>query len=247
MNTTVKELKIPQFKVDFESAANFYWKNGFHIEEELFDENTCNNLIDESIKFENSLNKTFVPEQQIHKSNNFSLEMMKNKKLLDIITLLISKDVELFGVQSTFFYCIPGTSGSSKHQDGLWVQPEDSNGFMSAWTALEDIMDNDMGNLIVCEESHKDGSLEVKENNEKEVSFQIQGLVKYESVIKKQYKEYVLNLKKGSTVFLHSNVVHGSIANTSKKNRYALLLTYIKDGINFREGREAKRTKTSLK
>ena len=63
MNTTVKELKIPQFKVDFESAANFYWKNGFHIEEELFDENTCNNLIDESIKFENSLNKTFVPEQ----------------------------------------------------------------------------------------------------------------------------------------------------------------------------------------
>ena len=38
MNTTVKELKIPQFKVDFESAANFYWKNGFHIEEELFDD-----------------------------------------------------------------------------------------------------------------------------------------------------------------------------------------------------------------
>ena len=70
---------------------------------------------------------------------------------------------------------------------------------------------------------------------------------KKKSVIKKEYKENIVKLKKGSTVLLHANVVHGSISNTSEKNRYALLLTYIKDGISFREGREAKRTKTSLK
>ncbi len=247
MNTTVKELNIPQFKNDFESAISFYWSHGFHIEENLFEDDVCDKLIAESNYFENSINKSFVPEQQIHKSNKFSMEMMKNKKLINIIKSLISKKNELFGIQSTFFYGIPGTSGSSKHQDGLWVQPEDSNCFISAWTALADILDDNMGNLIVCEKSHKDGNLEVKENSEKEVSFQIQGLVKYESVIKKNYKEYIIKLNKGSTVLLHSNVVHGSIPNTSQKNRYALLLTYIKDGISFREGREAKRTKTSLK
>ena len=91
MNTTVKELNIPQFKKDFESAISFYWNHGFHIEENLFEDDVCDKLIAESNYFENSINKSFVPEQQIHKSNKFSMEMMKNKKLINIIKSLISK------------------------------------------------------------------------------------------------------------------------------------------------------------
>tara|TARA_Y100000992_G_C21266811_1_gene494379 strand:+ start:93 stop:836 length:744 start_codon:yes stop_codon:yes gene_type:complete len=247
MLTTVEELDIPQFKNNFDKASEFYWNNGFHIEENLFADEICDELIKDSKNFENFSNNTFVPEQQIHQKNNIPLKMMKNNILVDVIEKLISKNEEIFGIQSTFFYGIPGTSGSSKHQDGLWVQPEDANGFISAWTALDDLLEDNIGNLVVYESSHKDGRLEVREDDKKEVAFQIKGLVKYQSVMKKDYKEHVIKIRKGSTVLLHSNVVHGSIPNTSEKNRYALLLTYVKDGMGFREGREAKRTKTSLK
>ena len=67
---------------------------------------------------------------------------------------------------------MPGTSGSSSHQDGLWVQPEDSNGFISAWTPLVDLENDNMGNLYVYEKSHKDGSLDIKENKDLKSSFQ---------------------------------------------------------------------------
>ena len=54
-------------------------------------------------------------------------------------------------------------------------------------------------------------------------------------------------IKKGSTVFLHSNVVHGSVPNDSQIYRNAVLFTNIRDGLNFIEGRESKIVKTKLK
>ena len=244
---TLNSLDIPQFKKDEASAYEFYKENGFHIENDIFDENDCQNLIRESHNFENFKNKSFIPEQQIHQNNENILNMMSNEIIKNIINKFASKGEEMFGIQSTFFYGVPGTSGSSSHQDGLWVQPEDSNGFISAWTPLVNLENDNMGNLYVYEKSHKDGSLDIKENKDLKSTFQNKGLVKYESVLKKDLPKHKIIIKKGSTVFLHSNVVHGSVPNDSQIDRNAVLFTYIRDGLNFREGREAKRVKTKLK
>ena len=175
------------------------------------------------------------------------MEMMKKDKIKKIIQKFSSKGKEMFGVQSTFFYGVPGTSGSASHQDSLWVKPEDPNGFISAWTPLVDLKENNMGNLFVYEKSHMCGDLEVVEKKQYNAKFQNQGLAKYESVLKENLKKHHLFLKKGSTVFLHSNVVHGSVPNESSINRNAILFTYIRDGLSFREGNEAKREKAALK
>tara|TARA_B100001057_G_C22798688_1_gene930677 strand:+ start:815 stop:1570 length:756 start_codon:yes stop_codon:yes gene_type:complete len=244
---TQKFLNIPQFKKNEDSAYHFFMENGFHIENDIFDESDCQKLITESQKFENFKNKSFIPEQQIHQDDESILNMMSNKIIKNIINKFAAKGKEMFGIQSTFFYGVPGTSGSSSHQDGLWVQPEDSSGFISAWTPLVDLENDNMGNLYVYEKSHKDGSLDIKENKDVKSTFQNQGLVKYESVLKKDLPKHKINIKRGSTVFLHSNVVHGSVPNDSIIDRNAILFTYIRDGLNFREGREAKRVKTKLK
>ncbi len=239
--------KTPQFNSSEADTVSYFNENGFHIERDVFSSKECSTMIKESENFENSLNKSYIPEQQVHKKNKVFLNMMKNNKIKKIIDKFSSKGKEMFGIQSSFFYGVPNTSGASNHQDGLWVKPEDASGFISAWTPLIDLDNTNMGNLYVYEKSHKEGSLNVIENKSLPSSFQNEGLVKYESVLKKNLKKHLLTVKKGSTVFLHSNLVHGSIGNSSEKNRYVVLFTYIRDGISFREGREAKREKTSLK
>lgn len=238
---------IPQFKNNETLAQNFFLENGFHIEENIFNEDECNNLVKISKGFENSINKSFIPEQQIHQKNPHLLNMMSNKKIKNIINKFASNGKEMFGIQSTFFYGVPGTSGASNHQDGLWVQPQDSEGFISAWTPLVDLNEKDMGNLFVYSKSHLNGSLKIIEKKDLVVNYQNQGLVKYESVLKDDLVKQTLTIKKGSTVFLHSNVVHGSVSNDSNINRNVILFTYIRDGLDFREGFEAKRLKTKLK
>ena len=60
------------------------------------------------------------------------------------------------------------------------------------------------------------------------------------------FNQIKVKVKAGSAVIMHSNLLHKSIDNNSEKNRHSLLLTYIKDNCNFREGYEAKRKKISL-
>ena len=48
-------------------------------------------------------------------------------------------------------------------------------------------------------------------------------------------------LRKGQVALLHSNVVHGSEPNTSKRFRRAFLTGYIKEGANFAKGNHMKR------
>ena len=241
MNNTIVS-NIPQFSKNEDEALKYFNQNGFHIEEEVFTPKECSKIINEASNFVNFINKSFIPEQQIHKKNKTIMEMMKKNKIKKIIQKFSSKGKEMFGIQSTFFY-----GGSVSHQDSLWVKPEDPNGFISAWTPLVDLEENNMGNLFVYEKSHKYGDLEVVEKKQYNAKFQNEGLAKYESVLKKDLKKHHLCLKKGSTVFLHSNVVHGSVSNESSINRNAILFTYIRDGLDFREGNEAKREKTTLK
>lgn len=245
---TKKLLDIPNFENDADKAKTFYQSNGFLICENVFEKSECEKAIQESQNFENFKLKNFIPEIMPHRKNNFFLKMMKNKKLLKILDHIMRSKEEIFGLQSTFFHGVPGTTGSSPHQDSLYVNPENYDDFISAWIALVDIENEDMGNLIIYPKSHLSGNLPIKENNTKNSRHQNDGLVKFESVLKNidSFNQIKIKVKAGSAVIMHSNLLHRSIDNNSKKNRHSLLLTYIKDKCNFREGYEAKRKKIPL-
>ena len=245
-SNSIIENSIPQFKDNFKLAYKYYQNNGFHIEKDIFSKVDCKKLILESTKFKSYLDNSYIPELQPHNHNNFILSLMKKNNLTSIIKKIISKNKEIYGLQSSFFYGVPGTTGSSQHQDGLWVKPEESNAFISAWIPLIDINNHNIGNLYVYKKSHKAGSLDIVEKKIVNSKYQNEGLIKYESKLNKKYKKIVITANRGSIILLHSNVVHGSLDNLSNKNRYALLLTYIREGCKFRPGNEAKRIKVSL-
>ena len=146
---TIEDLNIPQFADNQEQSLNFFNTNGFHIEKNILTNFECENIIYNSKKFSNSINKSFEPEMQPHQTSNLILNFMKNRKITSIVRKIISKDMKIFGLQSNFFYGIPGTTGSAQHQDGLYTSPDSPDAFISVWIPLVDINDETMGNLYV--------------------------------------------------------------------------------------------------
>ena len=247
LDSTISEYKIPQFKNSEEKAISFFKTNGFHVEEDVLVDTECKEAIDHSFSLPNYLDGSLIPNQMPQNHNQFYLKLMKNKKLRNINDKLISKKRKIFGLQSTFFFTPPGSTGASKHQDSLYVQPEDSEGFVTSWLSLVDLYENNMGNLVVYPETHKMGQLEIKERKDiKKSNYQLSSLVKYENEIDDESNKIIIKLKKGSVISLHSNVVHGSLDNTSKISRYSMIFTYIRDKCKFIEGRKAKRVKINL-
>lgn len=244
---TVSEYNIPQFKNNEEYAINFFKKNGFHIEEDVLTSSECKKAIDYSFLLPNYKDGSLIPNQMPQNYNDFYLKLMKNKNIKKINDKLISKNKKIFGLQSTFFFTPPGSTGASKHQDSLYVQPEDSKGFITSWISLVDLYDENMGNLVVYPVTHLKGRLKIKERKDvTESNFQLSSLVKYENEIDDESNKIIIKLKKGSMISLHSNIVHGSLDNTSKIYRYSMIFTYIRDDCKFVEGRKAKRVKINL-
>ena len=245
--STVSEYKIPQFKNNEENAINFFKKNGFHIEEDVLTNSECKKAIDHSFLLPNYKDGSLIPNQMPQNYNDFYLRLMKNKNIRNINDKLISKNKKIFGLQSTFFFTPPGSTGASKHQDSLYVQPEDSEGFITSWVSLVDLYDENMGNLVVYPDTHLKGRLKIKEKKDvKESNFQLSNLVKYENEVDDESNKIITKLKKGSMISVHSNTVHGSLDNTSKISRYSMIFTYIRDDCKFIEGRTAKRVKINL-
>ena len=245
--TTIKKLNIPQFKHDVKAAINFFNDYGFHIEDNVLSEFECKEAIDQSFSLPNYKDGSLIPNQMPQNHNSYFLSLMKNKNIKKINDNLISNNKKIFGLQSTFFFGPSGSTGASSHQDSLYVQPEDSSGFITSWLSLVDLLKDNMGNLVVYPETHKRGQLEIKEKKEiKQSKYQLPSLVKYENEIDKNAKKIVINVKRGSIVSLHSNVVHGSLDNTSETSRYSMIFTYIRDECKFVEGRKAKRIKINL-
>jgi ectoine hydroxylase-related dioxygenase (phytanoyl-CoA dioxygenase family) len=243
---TVNKKKITQYNKSKIKAKKNFLMNGFHIEEKIFSNIECANAIESSKKLDQYKRKKFMPEMMPHKKNKNFFSLMKKKSLLKIAKYFTYPSKEkIFAIQSTFFFGVPGTSGSSIHQDSYYVDPENPDSFISAWIPLTDINTKDMGNLVVYEKSHKCGKFEMIDDNYRKINFQNTNLVRKKSKIKnlKNFKKTLILAKQGSVVFMHSNLLHSSIDNNSHKNRYVLLVTYIKDKCKFRAGFEAKRRK----
>jgi ectoine hydroxylase-related dioxygenase (phytanoyl-CoA dioxygenase family) len=61
-----------------------------------------------------------------------------------------------------------------------------------------------------------------------------------------EFPSVTMSLRRGSTVFFHSQLVHSSNDNRSNKFRYSFLATYLLKGSPFRPGEAQQRKEVEL-
>lgn len=225
-----------------EKALSTYHELGFHIEENIFSPEECEELIVASRNLENAKNETFRPQMMPHRVDPIYLNAMRKPSLVTIMNQLV--DGKAVGLQTELFYCKPGTRGFSLHQDNFFVQAPYGL-FASAWIALTDTY-TEKGGLIVYPGSHKEGLLPVRKLDLAKDSSQDPNANNEETVVPEKYQAINARVPRGAVLFIHGHVVHGSNPNRTNEWRHVLLNTYIREGESFRPGNYAQREAVQL-
>jgi ectoine hydroxylase-related dioxygenase (phytanoyl-CoA dioxygenase family) len=218
-------------------ALSGYKREGYFVQNNVFSNAECNELIKAGMELSNVDKKDFRPRIQPHRENTIFLDALKNPNLTAIMSKLIKAPI--VGLQTQFFYGVPGVKGFASHQDNYFVEAPDHS-FASAWIALVDV-DSDMGCLYGFPGSHKEGRLSIRKIASSNIGNQDPNANNEEAIVPEIYKRVLIPALKGSVVFLHSQFVHGSETNISPNYRYSLLCTYLSKGASFRAGQYAKR------
>lgn len=217
-------------------------ENGFAILEDLLSESEIDQILSASKNFKNAENGNYRPVMMPHREDKTFMRFMCNEKIVEILKEIVGGEIS--GLQSELFYGKPGIPGFAAHQDNFFVQANPKY-FVSAWTALDDVSPEN-GGLFVYPGSHKDGLFPVEKLDSQEHASQDPNARTNQTVIPKEFKKQDVVLKRGSTLFIHAHVVHGSYHNSSKNWRHAILNTYIKKGESFRPGKYAQREEITL-
>ncbi|MCD6038621.1 MAG: ectD [Gammaproteobacteria bacterium] len=233
---------INSFFANPEAALASYQESGFFIEENLFSQEECAQLIEAANDLENAKNGTYRPQMMPHRVNSLYLAAMRKPALAAILNKLV--DGKAMGLQTELFYCKPGTRGFSLHQDNFFVQAPYGT-FASAWIALTDTY-LEKGGLIVYPETHKEGLLPVRKLALEKDSAQDPNANNEETIVPPQYQPFHANVPKGAALFIHGHLVHGSNPNQTNEWRHVLLNTYIRQGESFRPGNYAQREAIEL-
>ncbi|QQG45440.1 MAG: phytanoyl-CoA dioxygenase family protein [Candidatus Sungiibacteriota bacterium] len=174
--------------------------------------------------------------------------MISDHRLVKILGIL--QLAEVVHLQSMVLFKRAGTSYAlqawNPHQDNAYPQA-DYGMYITGNIALEDhTVEN--GGMYIYPGSHKEPilpSVKVKSFHEKS------GKSPGHCVeVPSRYQAVDLEFKKGSVLFLHGNVIHGSRSNESERSRAMLLVPYgtlgISKGKNFVPGRIAQRKEACL-
>ena len=178
----------------------------------------------------------------MHKTDDLFLAAMRKPEVVDIVEGMFGEEAS--GIQSGFFFTRPGAKGFCWHQDNIYVESKPGD-FVLAWTALCD-MRPENGCLVVFPGTHLEPILPVRDAPITEGPARDEGAYDGESIVPERYTAHDVVIPKGSTVFLHGHMVHGSHDNRSDGFRCAMFHSYIRKGAPFRRGDYAKRAEVSL-
>jgi ectoine hydroxylase-related dioxygenase (phytanoyl-CoA dioxygenase family) len=232
----------PSFRTDPAHALQLYRERGYHVEEDLVPAEMIARVLAAAMEQPNAANGLFPPIPMPHRVHPVFLEMMRFGPIVDIVERLLGGRAS--GLGGEFFYMKPGTPGFSRHQDNAYVQaPPDS--FLSVWTALTDV-DASNGALTLYPGTHKLGALQTRELAQVTGPGQNPGAQAIECVLPEEFDDLIMAMRRGSTVFFHSQLVHASNPNRSSRFRYSFLATYLLKGAPFRPGRAQQRSEVEL-
>ena len=213
-------------------------RDGYLIVPNLIKPDICRSTIEASEKLPSALDKTFTPCMHPHRSFPAFLDVFKHRSITGIMEILLGGKIH--GIQTEYFFGKPGTPGFAAHQDNYYVQAK-KEVFGSAWLALEDVGPEN-GGLIVYKGSHVEPLLSVSPLPKKDMPGQDPDARRQEVIFPNdKYEGVDVKVPVGSVVFIHGHVVHKSHDNCSNGCRNVLLMTYIRQGENFRKGYSAKR------
>lgn len=220
----------------------FYNRQGYWIEENIFSEMECEALIKASKSLDNYQIESYKPVMMPHRIDSIFTAVLRSPRLVPPVENIIGGKAS--GLQTEYFYCPPETKGFALHQDNFFVQaPADK--FVSAWIALVDT-DRINGGLVIYPGTHKLGLLPVRELDVSDDTAQDPNARRTECIVPDAYKPVHISVPRGACVFIHGNIVHGSNTNHSEGWRHVLLCTYIRKGSPFRAGDYAQREEVEL-
>lgn len=229
----------PSFYKDEKGALESFKANGFHAEYDFIDVKECDEILAASHMLANAKNGEYRPTLNPHLENTKFLSIMRDPRVIAIMEKLVGGKVS--GIQTQFFFGKPGTTGFSTHQDNFFVEAVPADSFVSTWLALTDV-DKENGTIFVYPGAHKEGLLPVRKLSGIPGVGQEYNASNEECVVPKAYLPVTVEVPKGTLIFLHSLVPHGSFDNiTSNRWRQVMLNNYVKQKIPFRAGNSAKR------
>lgn len=229
----------PSFYENETAALNAYKINGFHAEYNFLDHAECDEIIKASNSLANAKNGEFRPTLNPHLESDKFLTVMRDHRVIAIMEKLVGGKVS--GLQTQLFFGKPGTSGFSTHQDNFFVEANPADAFVSTWLALTDV-NVENGTIFVYPGAHKEGLLPVRKLSGNAGVGQEYNASNEECVVPVKYEAVTVEVPKGTLIFLHSLLPHGSFNNVSKDSwRYVMLNNYIKQNTPFRAGNSAKR------
>jgi len=232
----------PRFADSPEAARTLYDIRGFHIEPGLVPEGECDRLLALALSRPNASDGSFRPIPMPHRDHPGFLAMMRFPPIVAIVERLVGGRAS--GIGGEFFYMRPGTPGFSAHQDNYYVAaPPDA--FVSVWTPLCDVGPEN-GGLVFYPGSHKLGALPIRNGAMLSDIGQNPGAQAVECILPPDAPMLDLRMAKGSVVFFHGLLAHGSNANTADRFRYSFLATYIRAGAPFRAGQAQNRSEVEL-
>jgi ectoine hydroxylase-related dioxygenase (phytanoyl-CoA dioxygenase family) len=232
----------PSFRTDPAHAFSLYRERGYHVEEDLVPPDMVARVMAVAMDQPNAGNGLFPPIPMPHRVHPVFFDLMRFPPIVAIVERLVGGKAS--GLGGEFFYMKPGTPGFSRHQDNCYVQaPPDS--FLSVWTALTDV-DADNGALTFFPGTHKLGALQTRELGQPTGPGQNPRAQAVECILPREFDGVAMEIRRGSTVFFHSQLVHASNANRSNRFRYSFLATYLLKGAPFRSGPAQQRAEVEL-
>lgn len=183
----------------------------------------------------------YDPFMYPHKESELLTDLMKHPKVIEACEFLMNGKV--FGVQTWAYFKPPGQLGRDMHQNIFYTQCN-SNEIINVSIAFDN-HDPSNGSVWYLEGSHHLGRLpiEVDEDRTKSNPKNWKNERGKPCVMPEGHSFPFVDgyLRRGQVALLHSNVVHGSEANSSDRFRRAFLSGYIKEGTNFAKGNHMKR------
>jgi hypothetical protein len=233
----------PSLFEDAAAARAAFFARGFHIEPDLVPAETCDRVIATGNAQPNARDGTFKPIAMPHRVDPGFLEMMRFPPIVALIETLIGARAS--GLGADYSYMRPGTPGWLEHQDNLYIQaPPDK--FVSAWTALCDVGPEN-GGLFLYPGSHRFGELPIERLTPTSHAGQNVSAEALRAVMPVAIEPVHPRITKGTCVFMHSLLVHGSNPNTTRDRfRNSFLATYIETGQPFRPGTQQRRAEVEL-
>jgi ectoine hydroxylase-related dioxygenase (phytanoyl-CoA dioxygenase family) len=226
---------------DRSALLDHYRRDGFCIVPSLVPADMCQKAIDVSMTLEEAVTGRYKPILQVHLQDPYYYNFLRFRPIVDLMRHMIGEPV--VGLQTMFYYCQSGTDGFVLHQDNYCVEAPNDD-FASCWVALTDVAPEN-GAVVVYPGSHKEGSLPVEKMSSTDISDDYSNILD-RTICPPQYQPLTVSVKRGDALFLHGDIVHRSLKNTSDKFRFAHLGTYLRRGSPFRPGNSARRYEIDL-